>query len=78
MTDSVRGDRAQPVDVWAVAGGTVAVTGNVGDMGTMVVGACGVTYAGEAYEAGVTKALDRKEGEFEIDTEGGSASRALW
>ena len=27
MTNGVRGERAQPVDVWAVAGGTMAVMG---------------------------------------------------
>ena len=81
VTDGVRGDRARPVDVWAVAGGTVAVTGNVGDVGAVVVSARDVTDAGatgEAREMGATKALDRKEGEFEIDAEGGGASRALW
>ena len=57
------------------------MTGNVGDVGAMVVSARDVTDAGamgKAREMGVTKALDRKEGEFKIDAEGGGTSRALW
>ena len=74
MTDGARGDRVRPVDVWAVAGGTVAVTGDAGDVGAVVMGARDVTHAGatgEACEAGATTALGRRGGRH-VGRPGGS------